>query len=32
LPEAREVYLALARSSLKNLPVNNRKAIQRELR
>jgi predicted short-subunit dehydrogenase-like oxidoreductase (DUF2520 family) len=32
LPEAREVYLALARSSLKNFPVNNRKAIARELR
>lgn len=32
LPEARAVYLALARSSLKNLPVGNRKAIERELR
>ena len=32
LPEAREVYLALARASLKLLPVANRKAIARELR
>jgi predicted short-subunit dehydrogenase-like oxidoreductase (DUF2520 family) len=32
LPEAREVYLALARASLKRLPVANRKAIARELR
>jgi predicted short-subunit dehydrogenase-like oxidoreductase (DUF2520 family) len=32
LPEAREVYVALARASLKSLPVNNRKAIDRELR
>jgi predicted short-subunit dehydrogenase-like oxidoreductase (DUF2520 family) len=31
LPEAREVYLALAKSSLRNLPVNHRKAIEREL-
>lgn len=32
LPEAREVYVALAKASLKRLPVNNRKAIKRELR
>jgi predicted short-subunit dehydrogenase-like oxidoreductase (DUF2520 family) len=32
LPEVREVYLALARISLKDLPVNNRKALERELR
>ena len=31
LPEAREVYLALARASLKRLPVGNRKAIARGL-
>jgi predicted short-subunit dehydrogenase-like oxidoreductase (DUF2520 family) len=31
LPEAREVYVALAKASLKSLPVNNRKAIEREL-
>jgi predicted short-subunit dehydrogenase-like oxidoreductase (DUF2520 family) len=32
LPEAREVYVALAKASLKSLPVGNRKAIERELR
>jgi predicted short-subunit dehydrogenase-like oxidoreductase (DUF2520 family) len=32
LPEARAVYLALAKASLKSLPVNNRKALERELR
>jgi predicted short-subunit dehydrogenase-like oxidoreductase (DUF2520 family) len=32
LPEARAVYLALAKISLKNLPVNNPKALERELR
>ena len=32
LPEAREVYVALANASLKSLPVSNRKAIERELR
>ena len=32
LPEARAVYLALAKASLKSLPVNNQKALERELR
>lgn len=32
LPEAREVYLALARTAVKRLPVGNRKAIQERLR
>lgn len=32
LPEAREVYLALARASLKNLPVKRQKAIAHALR
>jgi predicted short-subunit dehydrogenase-like oxidoreductase (DUF2520 family) len=32
LPEARAVYLALVKASLKTLPVNNRKALERELR
>ena len=32
LPEARAVYVALASASLKSLPVNNRKALERELR
>jgi predicted short-subunit dehydrogenase-like oxidoreductase (DUF2520 family) len=32
LPEARAVYLALAKASLKSLPVNNRKALERLLR
>jgi predicted short-subunit dehydrogenase-like oxidoreductase (DUF2520 family) len=32
LPEARQVYIALARASLKHLPVNNRKLVERELR
>ena len=30
-PEAREVYVALAKSALKNLPVRNRKALRAEL-
>jgi len=32
VPEAREVYVALAKSALKSLPVGNRKAVERELR
>ena len=32
VPEAREVYVALARAAMKNLPVRNRKAVERELR
>jgi predicted short-subunit dehydrogenase-like oxidoreductase (DUF2520 family) len=32
LPQARAVYLALAKASLESLPVNNRKALERELR
>jgi predicted short-subunit dehydrogenase-like oxidoreductase (DUF2520 family) len=32
VPQARAIYLALARASLKSLPVNNRKALERELR
>ena len=32
VPEARAVYLALARSAVKNLPVKNRKAMERELK
>ena len=31
VPEAREVYVALAKAALKNLPVRNRKAVEREL-
>lgn len=31
LPELRQVYVALARASLRHLPVKNRKAIEREL-
>jgi predicted short-subunit dehydrogenase-like oxidoreductase (DUF2520 family) len=31
LPEVREVYVALAKVSLKHLPVKNRKAIEQEL-
>jgi predicted short-subunit dehydrogenase-like oxidoreductase (DUF2520 family) len=31
VPEAREVYLALAKSAVKSLPVRNRKAVEREL-
>src|SRR5208337_1582422 len=31
VPEAREVYIALAKATLKNLPVNNRRALEREL-
>jgi predicted short-subunit dehydrogenase-like oxidoreductase (DUF2520 family) len=31
LPEARAVYVALANAALKNLPVKNRPALQREL-
>ena len=32
VPEAREVYVALAKSALKNLPARNRKTVDRELR
>lgn len=32
VPEARQVYLALARAALKNLPVKNRKRIERQLK
>jgi len=32
VPEAREVYVALAKAALKNLPMKNRKAVERELR
>jgi predicted short-subunit dehydrogenase-like oxidoreductase (DUF2520 family) len=32
LPEARQVYIALAQASLKHLPVKNRKLVERELR
>ncbi len=32
VPEARAVYIALARSAVANLPVKNRKAMQRELK
>ena len=32
VPEARNVYVALARSAVKNLPVRNRKAVERELK
>ena len=32
VPEARAVYVALASAALKNLPVKNRKAMQRELK
>jgi predicted short-subunit dehydrogenase-like oxidoreductase (DUF2520 family) len=32
VPEAREVYVALARSAVRNLPVKNRKAMRRELK
>jgi predicted short-subunit dehydrogenase-like oxidoreductase (DUF2520 family) len=32
VPEARAVYVALAKSALKNLPVKNRKAMERELK
>ena len=32
VPEAREVYLALAKAALKSLPVRNRGLLQRELR
>jgi predicted short-subunit dehydrogenase-like oxidoreductase (DUF2520 family) len=32
VPEARAVYIALAESALKNLPVKNRKAMARELK
>ncbi len=32
VPEARAVYIALASSAVKNLPVKNRKAIERELK
>lgn len=31
LPEVRQVYVALARTALKNLPVKNRKALEQEL-
>ncbi len=31
-PEAREVYVALAKAAMKSLPVRNRRALQRELR
>ncbi len=31
LPEARQVYIALARASLNALPVKNRRSIEREL-
>ena len=32
LPEARAVYVALARASLNFLPVRNRKMLERELK
>jgi predicted short-subunit dehydrogenase-like oxidoreductase (DUF2520 family) len=32
VPEARHVYLALARAAVKHLPVRNRKAVERELK
>jgi len=32
VPEARKVYVALAKAAMKNLPVGNRKALERELR
>jgi len=32
VPEARAVYIALARSAVMNLPVKNRKAMERELK
>ena len=32
VPEAREVYVVLAKTAVKNLPVKNRKAVERELR
>ncbi len=32
VPEARAVYVALASAALKNLPVKNRKAMERELK
>ena len=32
VPEARAVYLALASAAMKNLPVKNRKAMERELK
>src|SRR5208337_1592254 len=32
VPEAREVYVALAKSALKSLPARNRKALRAELR
>jgi predicted short-subunit dehydrogenase-like oxidoreductase (DUF2520 family) len=32
VPEARAVYIALANAAVKNLPVKNRKAMQRELK
>jgi predicted short-subunit dehydrogenase-like oxidoreductase (DUF2520 family) len=32
VPEARGVYVALARSAVKNLPVKNRKALEHELK
>ena len=31
VPEARTVYVALAKAAMKNLPVKNRKALEREL-
>jgi predicted short-subunit dehydrogenase-like oxidoreductase (DUF2520 family) len=31
VPEAREVYVALAKAAMRNLPVRNRKALEREL-
>jgi predicted short-subunit dehydrogenase-like oxidoreductase (DUF2520 family) len=32
LPEAREIYLALARSAIRNLPVKNQRQLEKELR
>ena len=32
VPEAREVYVALAKAAVKNLPIKNQKAVERELR
>jgi len=32
LPEARDVYIALAKAAVRNLPVKNRKGLERELR
>lgn len=32
IPEAREVYVALAQAAVKNLPVKNQKAVERELK